>query len=1446
MYLPAVRIAGRLCRMLVLALGMTASVAVRAQDVPPASPATREPRLVLQTGHQGAVIGVAFSPDRRQIVSAGDDDTLRVWDTATGRLIYQWEEPQAGGELAFTSDGRYVLSDTNLSLNFWAMREGKRTRQIEGVGNSDAGVHVALSPDARHALVAVEHLGGADEYKLWDTGQGTPVVEFSRPHEESLIDSLAFDADLRLALVVRERTIQVLELKTGELLRTLTGHSDYIRAAALSPDGRYALTAASDQTVRLWDVSTGAQLWAAEQAIERTAAVAFSPDGHSALFSGNDKKITEFAVPTQNVARVFVGHARTVRSMAVSADGQYLVSGSSGGGLIVWNRTTGERLKTIEKATEPVVAVSFSPDGSLLFAARSDRSVLRWDLKAGKQTDALVEQSDWDRYIDLGPQASGEALMLHRLQALTIGSAGLLGATHAAFSADTRYALQGGSSDPLLLWDLTTMRAAAQLPASSMWASCAAISPDNRFGLSGSDGAEEKAPSLRTWNLVAAERTAAMNQTDSSVLSKVVTACAISPDGRYALSGSRDRKMRLWDLRTGREVRAFSGHYAWVNAVAFSPNGKFAVSGGQDGKVKVWDLASGKEVRSFEGHRSAVNSVAFSPDGRLVASGGGGLNRFDDADNAVRLWDIAAGKQVQLFFAHSAVTSLAFLPAGRFIAAGTRDGAVMLWPADPAHFGQPVSADKALCTLVSFRDGTWAVLDAHGRFDTNNLEEVKGLHWILPEDPLRPLPLEIFMRDYYEPGLLPRVIEGDSFLPVADLSQLNTSQPQVAITSIDPMADDPDAVSVTVQLSAPAPVNQAKADDAVYDFRLFRNGKLVAYAPQNSDDRNPRKVALDSQRRATLRFDHIRLPHDTENSDTDDGPKVEFSAYAFNNDRVKSATARRSFKLPQEFRKGKRRAYLISFGVNTSENPLWNLHFAANDARLAESVLGQRLRQTGKYDEVVSVALLSDDGAAGQQRTATKDNLRAVLALLAGSEVSAQTRAAIPNGNHISKAAPDDLVMIIVASHGYASRTGAFYLFPYDVAAATVAEALPRAISSDELSQWLRDVDAGEIVLILDACYSAAAVLGPGFKPGPLGSRGLGQLAYDKGMRILAATQADTVALESRGLQHGLLTAALLVDGIEKVQAEDPFADGAVLLQHWLKYGTERVPELYTETIRDATGTHGKAARPSTPPAGESQASALPPLQIPALFDFSTLQEDVMLAKAAPSGLPPFHWEDKNNWLKLERLLESFCTLALTPAIREEARSGGYVGLQTLACKSESSNRAAARLLWQQAAEQQWPAGIYRSAVLESDPAERRKRLEDAVQYAMPQALYDLALMLAKGQGGPVDAQMARMRLLQAAELGHPLALARVAAFHSNGDPLLGKGRHDAELSLQLLMEVARIGAAMHRRALIELAEQRIGSLQGVPSERRAQAMAIIANFGKQRPATEVLGAKHN
>jgi WD40 repeat protein len=151
-----------------------------------------------------------------------------------------------------------------------------------------------------------------------------------------------------------------------------------------------------------------------------------------------------------------------------------------------------------------------------------------------------------------------------------------------------------------------------------------------------------------------------------------VTSVALSADGRYALSGSRDNTLALWDLVSGKQIRQFTGHASLVKAVAFTPEGKHAVSASFDKTLKVWDIETGKEVRTFTGHTDIINAMSVSPDGRLVASVSG--------DRTVRLWEVASGKEVKVLSGHGGwVLSVAFSADGHLLASGDVKNQIKLW-----------------------------------------------------------------------------------------------------------------------------------------------------------------------------------------------------------------------------------------------------------------------------------------------------------------------------------------------------------------------------------------------------------------------------------------------------------------------------------------------------------------------------------------------------------------------------------------------------------------------------------------------------------------------------------------------------------------------------------------------------------------------------------------------
>lgn len=157
------------------------------------------------------VTGAVFSPDGRRVLTASDD-TVTVWEAATGQPLRHLDHPPLVNAVAVSSDGRYAVSGGSDHLaRVWDLGSGGELRRLEGHGS---GINaVAFSPDGRLLLTASE-----------------------------------------------DRTARIWEMGSGRELRRLDGHGGGVRAVAFSPDGRLALTASADQTARLWEVASGAEL----------------------------------------------------------------------------------------------------------------------------------------------------------------------------------------------------------------------------------------------------------------------------------------------------------------------------------------------------------------------------------------------------------------------------------------------------------------------------------------------------------------------------------------------------------------------------------------------------------------------------------------------------------------------------------------------------------------------------------------------------------------------------------------------------------------------------------------------------------------------------------------------------------------------------------------------------------------------------------------------------------------------------------------------------------------------------------------------------------------------------------------------------------------------------------------------------------------------------------
>ncbi|MBD3884895.1 serine/threonine protein kinase [Phormidium tenue FACHB-886] len=220
--------------------------------------------------------------------------------------------------------------------------------------------------------------------------------------------------------------------------------------------------------------------------------------------------------------------------------------------------------------------------------------------------------------------------------------------------------------------------------------------------------------------------------------SDTVWAVAISPDGKTLASGSFDRTIRLWNLKTGRLLRVLSGHTDAVRAIALSTDGKLLASGSGDKTIKIWDLQTGKLLRTLAGHTGPVWSVALSPDSQTLVSGSydgtikiwalqtGELRRtlpehYDSVwsvtvspdgqtlvssayDGTIKVWNLPTGNLLRTLSGHSdSVRAIAISPDGKTLASASWDKTVKLWDLQTGQLLHTLSghADRVLAVAIS-------------------------------------------------------------------------------------------------------------------------------------------------------------------------------------------------------------------------------------------------------------------------------------------------------------------------------------------------------------------------------------------------------------------------------------------------------------------------------------------------------------------------------------------------------------------------------------------------------------------------------------------------------------------------------------------------------------------------------------------------------------------------
>ncbi|MFM8274400.1 MAG: hypothetical protein ACKODX_19010 [Gemmata sp.] len=629
--------------------------------------------------HADRVNALAYSPDGAFVASASRDFTVKVWDLGNGRetTTYRGHVDQ----------------------------EGDPTRSTDPAKDGTNPLHV--TDVAFHPKEQVVASASGNQVHTWDPATGKLIkVLVNLGKTDKPVKALAYSPDGKwLAVGADDGVLRVVESDTGKAVYTSPSRNARIERVAFAPNGKLVALGDSNAQVAVYvPAGPGNQLAMSVQGADQgeVVGVAFGADGASVFTAGRDGKVRLTAGPdaegksvgnTATKLRDFVGHGGPVTGLAVTADGKLLATSSEDKTVRVWDTTSGKQLRSFQGHMTKATAVAVRRDGRQVASASEDGAVRVWDLNTTDEHRAVADSKESLWAVAVSPDgkrvaAAGADRSIRvyspdsgKVEATLDAGAAM---TALAFLPDGNRLVAAGGDKVVKVWDVSAKKVVQDLPGHALAVLAVAAGEDGGLVVSGSADATvrgfDPATGKEQWKWMSRK-----------------AACAVSvrKGGKQVAVGLADGGLAVIDVTSAapKELSSQSAHTAGTTCVAYSPDGNRLATVGGDGALRVWSAGAagalvplakfdGQAVPNSTTGSAPLSTVAFSPDGRFVAAGG--------ADAVVRVWDVQTKSEVRGLRGHTDwVTSVAFGPDGRFLAsvAAEKDNALRVFELPPLDSG---------------------------------------------------------------------------------------------------------------------------------------------------------------------------------------------------------------------------------------------------------------------------------------------------------------------------------------------------------------------------------------------------------------------------------------------------------------------------------------------------------------------------------------------------------------------------------------------------------------------------------------------------------------------------------------------------------------------------------------------------------------------------------------
>ncbi len=506
-----------------------------------------------------------------------------------------------------------------------------------------------------------------------------------------------------VAATSKVKNLQVWDTKTGRCVKEVV-HKPWVIALAISGDGNRASAASLDGHLYLWSfpndepakVPLGGSI----------TSLAISADGKWVVSGGKDGHVRVCDADRVCIDHNLDSRYDVVKAVAVSSHDRAIAAACSNDRLQLWDLTAGPLRNAFASESSAISSLAMTPDATWAVAGSDDQNVQLWEtglyqrrhrvFTHGRPVRAVAISENGKWAISASPHGHFRFWSLQSDPRAVVNAAHSASVNTLGVTPDGTALVSASEDGTLALWELDTheFRVIAK-DQSSFRALC--LICDKNQTLCASSGKQ-----LTLWNFNEGKLDYTFEESPSEI-----NALVLPPGRQHFVSASEDGVLRIQGLEDDGYAFELGSHDSGVEGLAMSRDGGLLVSAARDNSLGLWNLTDNTLVATFDGHDDWATAVAISSDGKLIVSG--------SADHTVRAWDLTHRHCLNVFEGHRAeVRSVAISPNGRWAVSASIDCTLRMWDIDAKRAIARYDGDYAFTICAITPDGQTVIAGDQG------------------------------------------------------------------------------------------------------------------------------------------------------------------------------------------------------------------------------------------------------------------------------------------------------------------------------------------------------------------------------------------------------------------------------------------------------------------------------------------------------------------------------------------------------------------------------------------------------------------------------------------------------------------------------------------------------------------------------------------------------------